>query len=102
MSNQKQLTVKELIERGRTLLLSTQANANTTSINSYDTIANQLVQFVELSNKQSVEILRLQELCRKNNIQFTLPPPEPVKLSENVAVIPEPKPSLETPETTNL
>lgn len=99
MSEQKQLTVTELIQQGRNNLLNTQANANTAAVNSYDTIANQLVQFAELSNKQSVEIKHLQELCRKNGIDFTLPPPEPVKLSENVAVIPKPE---KIPETTNL
>lgn len=97
MSNQKPLTVVELIEQGRIRLLSSQANDNVTSITSYDTIANELIKFAELSNQHAIEIQRLQELLRKNNIQFTLPV-EPVKLPENVAVVPEPK--VETPPTT--
>ena len=99
MNEQKQLTVKELIEKDRIHLLSTQANANTGAINCYDEIATQLMAFVELSNKQAVQIKNLQELCRKNNIDFVLPV-EPVKLPENLAVVPEPK--LETPETSHL
>ncbi len=97
MSDQKPKTVTELINEGRIHLLSTQANASTAAINTYDTITNQLVQFAELSNTLTIEVQRLQEILRKNNIQFTLPPPEPVKLPDNVAVIPEPK--VKTPPT---
>lgn len=89
MSNQKPPTVEELIEKGETELLKTQGNATTTSHNVYKTIATQLVMFAELSNTQAIEIQRLQELLRQNNIQFTLPA-EPVKLPENMAVVPEP------------
>lgn len=96
MSEQKQLTVTELINQGRTILLSTQANANTTSVNSFDAISKQLVMFAEHSNTLAIEVQRLQDLLRKNNIQFTLPPPEPVKLPENVAVIPEPEPTSQS------
>lgn len=73
-----------------------QTNAITTSTNGLKTLANQLIQFSELSNTLTIEVKRLQELLRKNNIQFTLPPPEPVKLPENLAVVPD----LETPPTT--
>ena len=94
MSNQKPPTVKELIEQSRINLLSTQANANTTAVNSFDAVATQLIIFVEQSSKRDVEIQRLQELLRKNNIDFTLHV-EPVKLSDNLAVVPE----SETPPT---
>lgn len=96
MNNQKPPTVKEFIENGRTILLSTQANANTAAVNYCDGLANQLGQFVELSGKQEVEIQRLQELLRKNNIQFILPV-ESIKLPENKAVVREPE--LETPQS---
>lgn len=95
MNEQKVPTVVELIEKGETELLSNQAKANTISHNVYQTIAVQLVKFAELSNQREVEIQRLQELLRQNNIQFILPP-KPVKLPENMAVIPE----IEIPETT--
>lgn len=96
MSSQKPPTIKELVEQSRTILLSTQANANTAAVNSYDAVAFQLVQFAELSNTQAIEIQRLQELLRKNNIQFTLT----VKLPENKIAVTEPE--LETPPTTHL
>lgn len=86
MSEQKPPTVIELIQQTRTI-----------PVTNYDAIANQLIQFSELSNKQAMEIQRLQEILRKNNIQFTHSPQESVKLPENVAVTSEPK--VETPPT---
>lgn len=65
-------TVAELIQQTRTI-----------PVKNYDAIANQLIQFSELSTIQGVEIKRLQDLLRKHNIQFTIPEPQ-----------------LETPETT--
>lgn len=65
-------TVAELIQQTRTI-----------PVKNYDAIANQLIQFSELSARQGVEIIRLQDLLRKHNIQFTFPEPQ-----------------LETPETT--
>jgi len=89
----------EIIEQGETETLKTQAKANNTSSSWYKTLATMLLQFAENSNKQATEILRLQELLRKNGIQFILPV-EPVKLPENTAVVPTPEPELETPPTT--
>ena len=91
MSEQKQKTVQELIDQADMESDRAQTNAITISTNCRKAIAIQLVQFAELSNTLTIEVQRLQELLRKNNIQFTLPPPEPVKLPENVVVIPEPK-----------
>jgi len=89
----------ELIEKGETELLSTLGKSTTISHNVYKTIATQLVHFAELSNSQAIEIERLQELLRRNNIQFTLPA-EPVKFPENTANVIDAK--LETPPTTEL
>lgn len=59
---QKPPTVAELIQQTRTI-----------PVKNYDAIANQLIQFSELSTIQGVEIIRLQDLLRKHNIQFTIP-----------------------------
>lgn len=100
MSSQNPPTIIELIDKVDSECGKAQINAITTSTNGIKTLAIQLVQFAELSKKHATEILRLQELLRRNNIQFTLPTSEPVKLPENTALVPEP--TLETPPTTNL
>jgi len=72
--NKPQPTLEEGINTMRDNILRTQSQCNTASITSFDNCVEQLKIFVGQINAQSAEIIRLQELCKKNKIDFAIPP----------------------------
>jgi hypothetical protein len=57
-------------------VLRTQSQASTTSILAFDNLVEQLKIFAHQINDKTAEIVRLQELCKKNNIDVSIAPQE--------------------------
>ena len=67
-------SLEEAINTMRDSILRTQSQCSTVAISSFDNVVNQLKIFAQQINDKSVEIVRLQELCKKNNIEYAIPP----------------------------
>ncbi len=87
--NKPEPTLEESINHMRDNILRTQSQCNTASITGFDGLVEQLKIFVGQINAQSTEIIRLQELCKNNKIDYSIPPPAPVKLPESKITPPE-------------
>lgn len=72
--NQQPPLLQDVVNNMRDNILRTQSQASTIAITSYDGIVEQLVKFGEQLNDKNVEIVRLQELCKKNNIDYAIAP----------------------------
>jgi len=91
--NQQPPLLQDVVNSMRDNILRTQSQSQTVAITSYDALVDQLAKFGAQLNDKNVEIVRLQELCKKNNIDYSIPPqmispapstqqistPEPVK-----------------------
>jgi len=86
--NNKPVSLEEAVNLMRDNILRTQSTSNTASITGFDKLVEQLGLFVKQINDQSTEIIRLQQVCKKNSIDYAIPPPPPVKLPTNPGVIP--------------
>ncbi len=86
--DKKPLTLEEGINMMRDSILRSQSIANTASITGFDNCVEQLKAFVKAINDKDAEIIRLQELCKKNEIDYSIPPPIPTVLQENEVVSP--------------
>ena len=67
-------SLEEGINNMRDNILRTQSQCSTAAITSFDNMVNQLKIFAQQINDKSVEIIRLQELCKKNSIDYAIPP----------------------------
>ncbi len=67
-------SLEEGINNMRDNILRTQSQCSTAAITSFDNMVNQLKIFAQQINDKSVEIVRLQQLCKKNNIEYAIPP----------------------------
>ena len=74
MSPNSQPSLEEAINNMRDNILRTQSQSNTASITGFDNLLSQLKIFVQQINDKSQEILRLQTLCKKNNIDSAIAP----------------------------
>ena len=95
--NQNQPTIDQVIQQMRDDILRTQSTASTAAILGFDKLVDQMRVFASQINDRNIEITRLRELCTKNNIDFAIPPAEPVKLPENKAVTPPKEAPVVTP-----
>ena len=78
MANQpRPQPLEEVVNKMRDNILRTQSQASTTAITSFDSMIEQLKVFVFQINDKNTEITRLQELCKKNNIDYAVPPAGP-------------------------
>lgn len=75
-----QPSLDEIVSKMRDNILRTQSQASTTSITSYDNLIEQLKLFARQINESNAELKRLQELCKKNNIDVTIPPVAPKEM----------------------
>ena len=73
MSNQ-QPSIEQVITNMRDNILRSQSQASTTCITSFDNMVQQMQVFAMQINDKNAELTRLQELCKKNNIDFAVPP----------------------------
>jgi len=90
---QNQLSLDQLIEminNTRDDILRTQSSASTTSITGYDGLTKHLQSCVTQMGNQEKEIIRLQELCKKHNIDYAIPP-----VQETVPQVIAPHPSTQ-------
>jgi len=90
---QNQLDVNQMIEmvnNSRDEIIRKQSDSNTASITAYDGLTRLLQSTLKQIQNQEKEIIRIQELCRKNNIDYAIPPPQVVA------------PQSSTQELTNL
>ena len=67
-------SLEEGINNMRDNILRTQSQCSTAAITSFDNMVNQLKIFAQQINDKSVEIVRLQQLCKKNSIEYAIPP----------------------------
>jgi len=74
LNNSPPPLLQDVVNNMRDNILRTQSQASTVAITSYDGIVEQLVSFGAQINDKNVEITRLQELCKKNNIDYSIPP----------------------------
>jgi len=70
------LPLEEVVNTMRDNVLRTQSQASTTSILAFDNLVEQLKIFAHQINDKTAEIARLQELCKKNNIDVSIAPQE--------------------------
>jgi len=76
--NNKPVSLEEAVNSMRDNILRTQSTANTSSITGFDKLVEQLQVFAKQINDNAAEIIRLQDLCKKNKIDYSIPPPSPV------------------------
>ena len=67
-------SLEDAINTMRDNILRTQSQSSTAAITAFDNMVTQLKVFVQQINDKSIEILRLQELCKTNNIDTAIPP----------------------------
>ena len=67
-------SLEEGINNMRDNILRTQSQCSTAAITSFDNMVNQLKIFAQQINDKSVEIVRLQEVCKTNSIDYAIPP----------------------------
>ncbi len=91
-SSSNTASLEEAINNMRDSILRTQSQCSTAAITSFDNMVNQLKIFAQQINDKSVEIVRLQELCKTNKIEYAIPPVVP-KLTPEIKppVKPTPK-----------
>lgn len=77
--NKPQSSLEDVINSMRDNILRTQSQSNTASITGFDNMVEQIKVFFGQINAQSAEIIRLQELCKKNKIDYAIPPVDEVK-----------------------
>lgn len=88
-SGKPQLPLEEVINTMRDNVLRTQSQASTTSILAYDNLVEQLKIFARQINDKSLEITRLQELCKKNNIDIGIAPKPVVTTPPQSTTVPK-------------
>lgn len=90
-----QISIDQAIQNTRKDILEKQADSNVSTMIGFDGMVQQFRALAKQFQTQNVELGRLQELCKKNNINTkTIPPSLPVKeLPKNEAVTPP----IETP-----
>jgi len=67
-------SIEQVINKMRDDVLRSQSTASTTSILSFDNLVEQMKIFVRQINEKDMEIMRLHELCKKNNVDYTVKP----------------------------
>lgn len=75
-------SIEEAINQMRDNILRTQSQSNTASITGFDSLVSQLQVFGKQLNDRNMEIARLQELCKKNNIEYAVPPQKQVPVPQ--------------------
>jgi len=76
--NKQPPLLQEVVDQMRDNILRSQSTASTAAITSFDNLIEQLKVFVSQINAQSAEIKRLQGLCTKNKIDYSILPPKPI------------------------
>ncbi len=93
LTNQHPPLLQDVVDTMRDNILRSQSNSNTAAITGFDNLVEQLKAFVNQINSQSKEIERLQKLCTKNKIDYTIPPKVPHKgeIAQSTPESPKPK-----------
>jgi hypothetical protein len=84
-------SIEQVINKMRDDVLRSQSTASTTSILSFDNLVEQMKIFVRQINDKDVEIMRLHELCKKNNVDYTVKIETPQKSTPAAKVTPTTK-----------
>lgn len=90
LSQQEPPLLQDVINQMRDNILRSQSNSNTAAITSFDNLVEQCKIFVNQINAHTAEVKRLQALCTKNKIDYSIPP-QVVKLPESKIEPPQPK-----------
>lgn len=100
LTQQEPPLLQDVINQMRDNILRTQSASNTAAITGFDNLVEQCKVFVNQINAHTAEVKRLQELCTKNKINYSIPPVV-IKLPESkITPPPENKPK-EKPITKN-
>ncbi len=84
-----QISIDQAIQNTRKDILEKQADSNVSTITGFDGMVQQFRALAKQFQTQNVELGRLQELCKKNNINTKIITVPPVKeLPKNEAVTP--------------
>jgi len=81
-------SIEQVINKMRDDVLRSQSTASTTSILSFDNLVEQMKIFVRQINDKDSEIMRLHELCKKNNVDYAVKPEETPEKIASTAKIP--------------
>lgn len=87
LNQQQPPLLQDVVDRLRDNILRTQSSASTAGITGFDNLVEQMKVFVKQINDQSNEILRLQGICTKNKIDYSIPSQQ-VVLPTNKGVTP--------------
>lgn len=82
-----QMSLDEIIKKMRDDMIRTQSDSQTTAITAFDSLVSQLRIYGAKLNDNNIEIKRLQELCRKNDIDFAISPEKPKVETEITPVV---------------
>ncbi len=82
LTQQEPPLLQDVIDQMRDNILRSQSSANTAAITGFDNLVAQMKIFVNQINAHTAEVKRLQELCTKNKIDYSIPP-QVIKLPES-------------------
>ena len=91
MASSSTKSLEEAINSMRDSILRTQSQCSTAAITSFDNLVNQLKIFAQQINDKSVEIVRLQQLCKTNKIEYAIPPVVQPPKPEEIPKVTKPK-----------
>lgn len=91
LNPQKPPLLQEVVDQMRDNILRSQSTASTAAITSFDNMVAQMKIFVNQINAHTVEVKRLQELCTKHKIDYSIPPVV-VKIPESKIAPPKEEP----------
>ena len=74
MASNQQPTLEEAIDKMRSEIILTFAKSQQSALNGYDVVVNQLKNYNNIAIGLKKEIIRLQEICEKNNIEYKIKP----------------------------
>jgi len=92
LNQQEPPLLQDVIDTMRDNILRSQSTASTAAITSFDNMVAQMKIFVNQINAHTAEVKRLQELCTKNKIDYSIPPPQAIKLPESKIIPPKVEP----------
>ncbi len=79
---QSQPNIDQAIAQMRDQVSRSQSNAEYSALSSFDKLVEQLRVFANQLNQKNIEINRLEQLCTKNKVDYTIKP-QPIVIPPN-------------------
>lgn len=91
VANPQQPTLDDALMKMRSELVLANSNAEQKALNAFDVLENQLRNYNKIAIDLKKENQRLGELCKNNNIDYSIPPQTKIPDSKPVEVESKPK-----------